>query len=838
VPFANTPLPELDDPQRGDAIVLADSSVEGETIAGALRTRGFIVFDAPLSLLEARVAGEDPRVVIVDVDQPGAIEKTKRMRATPAGERAELLCLGDPLRAAELADLSISDNVFERPVDIARLCERVGHLASPAAGGFSGRGTTPPPMYASRQSVAPAPDSIPPISDFPRGVDPLEVGSFLEEGAEGSAALELLAGNMRLSPELAAQIAEAEERMRAQLDGRSSIPAAPEESDCLVPPDLLQQLDEPLDVHEESEEGTGGVAAALAQAGSSAGTGSMSQSSFTPAPRLIGTGAGTPSPEGTAALPAPRSNPGFSGSSDIPPPQFQATGAATSEAFAPSAPGSFNTSPRAGSPALGIRLGELLGLKVEDARRPEPPARPAFVPSPTSTGIESQTLRGEDALLPGNAHLPTPLGLASLASPLSPPMRFQEARDIAEGRPVFDIRTIPPRDPLASLRDHSPIVVPPSASLPQFSASRGSDGGVSPAAASVRAATSRDSTLGTVFGEGEGMRPLGRAIAARTTGCLAITVGEIMRRVVLLDGDIVTAASESADESLVSFLAGRGDLGRDAAMRLSTKLPPSGRHAGAALIAQGFLAQDDLWPVLRSHAEWLIGKILRSGPGGVMLEPELPVRLKAEPGVFGGATGAEIFVETARRVLDPAVSISTIGERARLDAGTQKNLLSECALSEEEDVIIRQATGKTVVELCQGAEPELACVVRALIELEVLSKLAPISKVAEPVAKPPDDLIDEHAVRAKTKAKMALVQEGDYFALLGVNRSATSYEIRRAYVDLRRSFEPTRLLTARTSDLYDDVQLILEIVEEAFEILRDGPKRERYRRAIEAGPPD
>jgi hypothetical protein len=253
VPLAHTPLPELDEPQRGDAIVLADASVEGENIAAALRTKGFVVFDSPLSLLEARVVSEDPRVVIIDVDQPGAIEKATRMRATPAGQRAELLCLGDALRAAELADLSLSDNVFERPVDVERLCERVGHLASPAAGGFASRGTTPPPMYAPRQSVAPALDSIPPISDFPRAVDPLEVGSFLEEGAEGSAALGLLGGNVRLSPELAAQIAAAEERIRGQLDGRSSIPAAPEEQDCLVPPDMLAQLDEPLDVHEESE---------------------------------------------------------------------------------------------------------------------------------------------------------------------------------------------------------------------------------------------------------------------------------------------------------------------------------------------------------------------------------------------------------------------------------------------------------------------------------------------------------------------------------------------------------------------------------------------------------
>ena len=72
---------------------------------------------------------------------------------------------------------------------------------------------------------------------------------------------------------------------------------------------------------------------------------------------------------------------------------------------------------------------------------------------------------------------------------------------------------------------------------------------------------------------------------------------------------------------------------------------------------------------------------------------------------------------------------------------------------------------------------------------------------------------------------------------LGVARDATSYEIKRAFLELRRAFEPSRLLSAQTVDLHDDVTLILEVVEEAFDILRDDRRRDRYRRAIEAGPP-
>jgi len=99
------------------------------------------------------------------------------------------------------------------------------------------------------------------------------------------------------------------------------------------------------------------------------------------------------------------------------------------------------------------------------------------------------------------------------------------------------------------------------------------------------------------------------------------------------------------------------------------------------------------------------------------------------------------------------------------------------------------------------------------------------------------DPLDVQALRAQVKVRLSLVQEGDYFALLGVPRTATAYEIRRAYLELRRAFEPTRALTAATADLADDLKLIVEVLDEAHDVLRDQVRRERYRRAIEEGPP-
>lgn len=853
VPPVQPPVSELEEQDRGDVIVLADASVEGEDLASILRARGFIVFDVPLALLESRVETEDPRIVVADVDQPGAIEKLQAIRRI---SRAHVFCLGDPLRAAELSDVSLIDNVFERPVDIQRLLDRATTVAVPSVAGFSARGTTPPPMYPTRGSIGPPAESIPPISDFPRAQDPLEAGSFLDEGVDPTASLGVLAGGqVRLSPQLAQQILEAEERIRADVERSSSQPAPGEDADCAVPAELLAPLDEPLDATDDVE-GTGGMAAALAQVGSSTGSSvSVAFGGLTPAP-IPGTGL-TPLPEPTGSrgrataasdgldpsAPSPsgtgtRTNDGASTAMSGTGVRGEWPREGTDAIAPPSMAQSAGSGQRGASPAMGIRLGELLGI-------PEPKRSDTSAKGPPSHTLSAASVSELGAMSGSNL------------SPLSPPVRFQEPRDIAEGRALFDPRTVPPRAPASAAsspdrlasRDGSPLMVPPStggatpARPPTDRDDRGAsdDRGVSPAAQSVRPARIAmaigSGSGGIVFGDGEGFRPLARAIANRTSGCLSFVTSEGTRRVVLADGDLVTAASEISDESLLSFLASRGDLDRDAASRLAGKLPPSGRHAGAALIAQGHLAQNDLWPVLRAHAQWLIGNTLVAGPGSTDLTEEVPGRLKAEPNVFGGATGAEVFVETARRVLDPIRSLAALDEGARLDDGPRANLLAECALSSDDDALIRGAAGKTVGELCGSSQPDLASVVRALVELEVLSLLAPARRAVDDKRRAPDP-IDEDAVRQKVKAKMILVQEGDYFSLLGVGRTATSYEIKRAFLELRRTFEPTRLLTARTADLHTDVSLILEVVEEAFEILKDERRRDRYRRAIEAGPPE
>ena len=338
------------------------------------------------------------------------------------------------------------------------------------------------------------------------------------------------------------------------------------------------------------------------------------------------------------------------------------------------------------------------------------------------------------------------------------------------------------------------------------------------------------------------MRAFARVVRSRYTGALAFEDAAGIRRVLFRDGDFVTAASGADGESLVEFLTQRGDLPEDVAARIGRKLPQFGRHAGAALIAQGHLRQDDLWPVLRAHAEWLVARIVLLTRGAVSLESgragPLTSRTRSLRRGYGRGGPGRNRAPRHRAGRSGATPGWPVGIATR--KGANLSLLGECAIQDSEAEIVRSITEEAVSDILRRVgHKDFAAVLYVLVELSVLAVGTAERRTSrgvkrEPAPKP--DRLDHAALRARILARKALSEEGDYFALLGVARSATSYDIRRAYKNLKEEFDPSMILTPETVDLREEVDLILEVLAEAYEILEDDLRRDRYRRALDAEP--
>lgn len=774
-------------------VFVADASAEAERLTVALRARGYPVVDVPLGLLLSRVAVQRPALILLDADARGALDIARDVKASREGDEVRVVLIGERDRTLASMGRSVDEIgvTFLRPVEVYSLLRKVEALIGPPAEGapggqvahalrptvlvasarkpyrYEGRGASPPQPDTDSPPPSPAqgskPATQPPQSDRPASKPPIQ---SVAPGLLAQAPVDAL-GLAELSDELKALLEHAD----AQVSG-AELPEAPrrltpeQEVDVVLPMDVLDALDEPLDLDDDGE-------------------GSEESE---------GTRDGTDRGRNTRSHGTTRS--GTTGNHAV---------------------------------------------LVDALDRPEPaqadalPGEPLVTPVPTITHGPAPTSppTGVREEVPSTPKPPAPPPRGAPATPQPEPLAMHEQR--ASSPP-----TSPP-PPTTDDRASRPTTAPPfprpgatpaePASDPGFTSGRGPWNG--------RTGPTAPISLPSSLGDRDSVRVLAAAVRSRLTGALAFEDSAGIRRVVFREGDLTIAMSSAEDETLVAFLVRHGDLAPEVDATLGRRIAPFGRHAGAALIAHGHLAQDDLWQVLRAHAEWVVGRIVAMTRGAVSWESEVPSRLREEPAVFGGATGAEVLVEVVRRVVDSPTALTRLGgDQVRLAPGSAASLLDECALDADERRRVEQASGSRPGELLDPtAPPGFAAVLYSLVELGVLCTMATVGPPAQ--VRPTDrahDSIDDEAVRARILARRALVEESDYFTLLGVSHDATSYDIRRAYLELKRQLAPEKTLTARTADLSPALSLIHEVLDEAYAILHDDARRERYRRALVAPP--
>jgi hypothetical protein len=760
---------------------VSDPTAEAERVAQALRVAGYAVVDVPLSMLVARVAVQLPRIILIDADGDGALDAVGRMRELPDADDIHVLFIARPggaIASPEEALAHEGSGLFVRPVDVPALVRKVEALA----GGPRSPSAVPSYGPYGREAYEAAP-SLPPASmrsvpvTAPTPVPPplsprTGARSPSEPPSGGTPSLRRVVG---LAPPVSAELQQllADAELRVQVRAESEA-ALPSPEDEIEAV-LPAELLAALDEPMESDDDEDEVAVVPVR------------------PTMA------PSRERTNDGGAPRT-----------------TGASTTGS---------------GTPGAGKRR------HTHDDGSGSPPAHTHGGTQAGSTGGGISTTGGgseprQRTARPGDPVVrePTEARERHEAREVAEPRHRHEALDARDSHDVRDPRdSRDARGGTRPLLDRTPA--PPSSWR---------DATPMPGSVDPRSLPAQANQSPTMLGPGEALPVAARAIASRTGGSLCFVEGAIERRLVLREGDIVTAASSADEETLLGFLGARGELPRETVRRLGSKFPPFGRHAGAALVARGYLNQDQMWPTLRAHAEWVLAHVLQMSEGRLIVEERPPGRLAGEPSVFGGSTGAEVFVELVRRIVSPADAVERLGGGgSRVGEGRASALLVECALAPEEVARIRSAPGATLAELLDAApEGDLATVIFALAQLEVIEVLPSIREHSadSDAGAVGDAALDAEAIRERVRARAQLVDDGDYFAVLGVARDATGYEVRRAFLELRRAFDASRMLTPEVADLAADVRKIAVVLEEAYEILKDTARRDRYRRAIEAVP--
>jgi hypothetical protein len=95
---------------------------------------------------------------------------------------------------------------------------------------------------------------------------------------------------------------------------------------------------------------------------------------------------------------------------------------------------------------------------------------------------------------------------------------------------------------------------------------------------------------------------------------------------------------------------------------------------------------------------------------------------------------------------------------------------------------------------------------------------------------------DQKIDRARVLSRYALVQEGDYFEVLGLSREATAHEVRRAHQALSRDLSVSSLDAQLAVELNGELRAIRSVLDEGARVLGDARLRRRYQAHLPLAP--
>ncbi len=330
------------------------------------------------------------------------------------------------------------------------------------------------------------------------------------------------------------------------------------------------------------------------------------------------------------------------------------------------------------------------------------------------------------------------------------------------------------------------------------------------------------------------------ALQGRLTGRIEVASGGVLRRLFFDNGLPVYADSSAPEEDLVAYLAGEGYIAASELSRARNQARQLMVSPEEILIESGHLRADDVHRTLRDHVvrriQSLFGLergesvVVRGGP-----RPLDPVDLGQHP--------ARLVLDGIRRKYGRLRLYRVFGTASAVpQPKPSAKRPSELMLRPDEVNALKSCDGRrSVIEIARTSglnEVDALAVLHGLVIIGLLeapegaglSQLVPVEPDSLPATLTPQTADELPGFGDLVRSRHEAVQGADYFQVLGVDPAATTSEVRAAYEDLRRRFDPHRV--RRDSPLWTQVVDIAEVLDDAWRLLSDRRLRARYEAAI------
>jgi hypothetical protein len=325
---------------------------------------------------------------------------------------------------------------------------------------------------------------------------------------------------------------------------------------------------------------------------------------------------------------------------------------------------------------------------------------------------------------------------------------------------------------------------------------------------------------------------LARMFAQQFTGRVAFRRERVEKVIYFDQGRPVFASSNEFNDRMGELLVREGKITAAQYERCQVHVAQSGRRMGEILVDFGYLKRRELLPAVRRHVEDIVYSLFGWDYGTYQVQPDAiasaeRIRLSRHP--------ASLILEGIRRKLDrstlekllgPSTTIIEVADRERLGG-----IINQTDLAGEERGALAGFDGHAdLAQVARTTGIDVADVLPFAWGLCVLG-LAVARRTEPDVPDESTALVGETDLaidRERVRARWQLVTDADYFALLGVRRDATTFEIRRAYQAARRDFAADCFPNDLRRELAQELEDIASVLDEAFRVLRDDRLRLTY----------
>lgn len=310
----------------------------------------------------------------------------------------------------------------------------------------------------------------------------------------------------------------------------------------------------------------------------------------------------------------------------------------------------------------------------------------------------------------------------------------------------------------------------------------------------------------------------------RVTGRFDVTLRDGVRALFFEEGRLVAALSSVPYDRLESLAQREGLITRAHERVLRTEHPDlAPRQMAVRMVELQLLKGTELYGLVRRHMEQVAYALFAEQAGtfeflAEVAPPEHRVALPVHPLAF--------MLEGVRRKGDfDRLSAALGGPSALVRRCEGSPDLNDFGFSARERRFVSLVDGlRTVEELifASGLEPPAA--------MKLLSALS-AARVVDVLPGEPPEASAEPELQidlARVGEKYEQARNGDYFEILGVDRDATSYEVRAAFERLTREFHPARFAGVDDPGLASRLEEIGRMVAEAADVLSDDHTRRAY----------